>query len=121
MNGWSPKNYVASGLAAFGASTASTPITRDFPLSAGGANQGLVIAILASGVAGTCTATLQTGLDTTYVAVKNVVLADGYNYIKLNSVTDTALLPLLSKGRVALVTGSSSGCTIEEVQVLQEQ
>lgn len=119
-NGWSAKNYVESGLVAFGASVSSTPISKEFPLTAGGANRGLLIAIKASGVSGTCTATMQSMISSTSVATKAVVLANGYSYIKFNPATDSAYLPLLAKGQITLVTAAASGCTIEEVQVLQE-
>jgi len=120
MNGWAPKQVIKEGLSAFGASQASTPITKEFAITAGGASVGMVIVIKASGVSGTCDAEFQTGVDSFWESVSTLTpLANGYNVLRYNMPTDAAAMPFLAKGRLMLTTAAASGCTIESVQVLQ--
>jgi len=119
-NGWAPKQVIASGLSAFGANQANKPISEEFRLSAGGATVGVVFAIKASGVTGTCAATFQTGVDSYWEDVSSIAaLSNGYNILRVNMPTDTAAMPLLAKGRFLLDTSAASGCTIESIQVMQ--
>ena len=121
MNGWAPKQVVKEGLSAFGASQASTPITKEFGITASGASVGMVIIVKASGVTGTCAAEFQTGVDSYWESVSSIAtLANGYNVLRYNMPTDAAAMPFLAKGRMMLTTAAASGCTIEGVQVLQE-
>jgi hypothetical protein len=125
MNGWSPKDIKQSGTATLSANMSASPVGSSFPLSAGGATKGLVIAINLSGVAGTVTFQLQTGIgsDFSNVTGKTVAGSNGWNYIKLHSGVsgDAALMPLLDVGRLVVTTDGSGAGTINSLYVLQEQ
>lgn len=127
MNGWSTKNVTlnSAGTQVIGASQTNIPITVEWPITAGGATQGLVVKVKVSSVTvGTgITAKLQTAEGSDYVDSKTVAItADGSYYIKLlPTVTgDQAFMPLLNKGQVVITTGSGDTVTVQFVGILQE-
>lgn len=126
MNGWSPSsNLKKNGLAAVGASVTNQEISEVFPITAGGAVEGMVVKIAVSGVtlATAITAKLQTAIDAEFVDSKTVAItANGNFYIKLlgNAAADQTFLPLLRSGRLVITTGAGDAVTIDSIKVLQE-
>lgn len=127
MNGWSSKDVTFStpGAQVIGASATNTPITCEFPITAGGATTGFVVKAVFSGVtvAAGITAKLQTAIGSDWVDSKTVaVSATGNFYIKLLPTVagDQTFLPLLNKGRVVLTTGAGDTAAVTSVEVLQE-
>ena len=124
MNAWIPNTVTLPGLSAIGASQTDAPISKKFPITAGG-SKNIVICISASAASGTVTAKLRTSLGTgTAVDAKTVTITGAGNfYIKLNSdVTgDQGFLPLLSLGEVVVTTAAASSVTVTSVQTLQEE
>lgn len=125
MNAWIPNTVTIPGLSAIGASQADVPITKKFPITAGG-SKNMVICITASAASGTVTAAFRTSFgNLTPVATGKTVAITGANnfYIKINSDVDTGagVLPLLSLGEVVVTTNPASSVTITSVQVLQEE
>lgn len=123
MNGWSAQDY-ALGSTVVGASASNSPVTKEFPITAGGALN-MVIAIDASAVTvGTgITAKLQTAIGSTWQDSKTVAIAaNGRVYIKLNIEVagDQTFLPSLNKGRVVITSGAGDTATVASVNVLQE-
>lgn len=126
MNGWSSKNYALGsdvGGTPVGASATNTPVSKEFPITAGGAlNMAIKIVASAATVAVGITAKLQTAVGGDWVDSKTVaIVSTAPAYIKLNvEVTaDQTFLPLLNKGRVVITTGAGDSVTISEVDVLQ--
>ena len=125
-NGWSPKgNLKKNGLPAVGASETNLAISEIFTLSAGGAVEGLVVKITASGVtlATAITAKLQTAIDQEWVDSKTVsITTNGNFYIKLlgNAAADQTFLPLLASGRIVITTGAGDAVTVDTIKILQE-
>lgn len=124
MNAWIPNTVTLQGLSAIGASQTDAPISKKFPVTAGG-SKNLVICITVSASSGTVTAKLRTSLGTgTPVDSKTVSITGAANYyIKLNSdVTgDQGFLPLLSLGDVVVTTAVASSVTVTSVQTLMEE
>jgi hypothetical protein len=123
-NGWAPKNVVLSGLVPLGASQSNAPVSNVFSLSAGGAIDGLVIALSCSGVTAGAgiTAKLQSGLNGTFYDSKTVAITgNGVFFITLlgNKAADQTYLPLLAAGQVVVTTGAGSAVSVDMVQVLQ--
>lgn len=124
MNAWIPNTVTLPGLSAIGASQTDAPISKKFPITAGG-SKNIVICISASAASGTVTAKLRTSLGTgTAVDSKTVTITGAGNfYIKLNNdvAGDQAYLPLLSLGEVVVTTAAASSVTVTSVQTLQEE
>lgn len=124
MNAWIPNTVTLQGLGAIGASQTDAPISRKFPITAGG-SKNLVICISVSAASGTVTAKLRSSLGVgTPIDAKTVSITGAGNfYIKLNSNVDTTagLLPLLSLGEVVVTTAPASAVTVTAVQSLQEE
>ena len=125
MQGWSPKDQTLLPGQEVDASTTKDPISREFALYSGGAVQGLVIKIKASGVtaADGITAMLQTGTGGDWENSKTVSIdGNGAFYIKLlaANTSDQAFMPLLARGRVVVTTGTGDALTVDSVEVLQE-
>ena len=124
MNAWIPNIVTLPGLSAIGASQTDAPISKKFPITAGG-SKNLVICIAVSAASGTVTAKLRTSLGSgTPVDSKTVSITGAGNfYIKLNSdlLADQTYLPLLSLGDVVITTASASSVTVTSVQSLMEE
>lgn len=125
MNGWSAKDVAITGKALSGVG-ANTPATVEFPISAGGALNG-IIKLKVSGVTqvGTITPKLQTANGSDWVDVKSgaAITANGIQYIRWNIEVagDQAVLPLLNRCRVVVTTtNASDALTIDLCEVLQE-
>ena len=86
MNAWSPNTATLPNLQPIGASQTNVPISKKFPITAGG-SKNLVVCISASAASGTVTAKLRTSIGSgTPVDAKTVsITAAGDYYIKLNS------------------------------------
>ena len=124
MNAWIPNTVTLQGLSAIPASQTNAPISKKFPVTAGG-SKNLVICITVSAASGTVTGKLRTSLGSgTSVDSKTVSITGAGNfYIKLNSdvAGDQAFLPLLSLGEVVVTTAVTSSVTVTSVQTLQEE
>jgi hypothetical protein len=124
MNAWIPNTVTLQGLSAIGASQTNAPISRKFPITAGG-SKNIVVCISVSAASGTVTAKLRSSLGVgTPVDAKTVsITGAGDFYIKLNNDVsgDQAYLPLLSLGEVVVTTGAASSVTVTAVQTLQEE
>jgi hypothetical protein len=123
MNAWVPNTVTLPNLTAIGASQSDAPISKKFPITAGG-SKNLVICITVSAASGTVTGKVRTSLGTgTAVDSKTVsITGAGDFYIKFNSdlLADQTYLPLLSLGEVVVTTASASSVTVTAVQILQE-
>lgn len=123
MNAWVPNTVTLPNLGPIGASQTDAPISKKFPITAGG-SKNIVLAIAVSAAAGTVTAKFRTSLGTgTPVDSKTVSITGAGNwYIKLNSdvLADQTYLPLLSLGELVITTAGASSVTVTSVQVLQE-
>lgn len=124
MNAWIPNTVTLPGLSQIGASQTNLPVSKRFPITAGG-SKNLVICISVSAASGTVTGKLRTSLGSgTPVDAKTVSISGaGDYYIKLNSdVTgDMTYLPLLSLGEIVITTASASSVTVTSVQTLMEE
>lgn len=124
MNAWSPNTATLPNLQPVTASQTNVPISKKFPITAGG-SKNLVVCISASAASGTVTAKLRTSIGSgTPVDSKTVsITAAGDFYIKLNSdlLADQTYLPLLSLGEVVVTTAGASSVTVTAVQTLQEE
>lgn len=124
MNAWIPNTVTLQGLSAIGASLTNAPISKKFPITAGG-SKNIVVCISVSAASGTVTAKLRSSLGVgTPVDAKTVsITGAGDFYIKLNNDVsgDQAYLPLLSLGEVVVTTGAASSVTVTAVQTLQEE
>lgn len=124
MNAWSPNTATLPNLQPIGASQTNVPISKKFPITAGG-SKNLVICISVSAASGTVTAKLRTSIGSgTPVDSKTVsITAAGDYYIKLNSdlLADQTYLPLLSLGEVVVSTAAGASVTVTSVQSLQEE
>ena len=124
MNAWIPNTVTLQGLSAIPASQTNAPISKKFPITAGG-SKNLVICITVSAASGTVTGKLRTSLGSgTSVDSKTVDITGAGNfYIKLNSdvAEDQGFLPLLSLGDVVVTTAPTSSVTVTSVQTLQEE
>lgn len=124
MNAWIPNTVTLPGLSAIGASQTDAPLSKKFPITAGG-SKNMVICISVSAAAGTVTAKLRTSLGAgTPVDAKTVSITGAGNfYIKINSDVDltAGLLPLLSLGEVVVTTAPASSVTVTSVQTLMEE
>lgn len=124
MNGWSASDYVLSPAVAVGASAANMVVSKEWPITAGGALNCAIKIVAASVTVGTgITAKLQTAIGSDWVDAKTAaVAADGNFYIKLQTTVaaDQTFLPLLNKGRIVVTTGAGDAVTITSVSVLQE-
>ena len=124
MNAWIPNTVTLQGLSAIGASLTNAPISKKFPITAGG-SKNIVVCISVSAASGTVTAKLRSSLGVgTPVDAKTVAITGaGDFYIKLNNDVsgDQAYLPLLSLGEVVVTTGAASSVTVTAVQTLQEE
>lgn len=126
MNAWIPNTVTLPGLSAIGASQTDAPISKKFPITAGG-SKNMVIAITVSAASGTVTAKLRSSMGSgtpVDAAGKTVSITGAGNfYIKINSDVDTTagLLPLLSLGEVVVTTNGASSVTVTSVQTLMEE
>jgi hypothetical protein len=128
MNGWAVKEVGAypAGAQTVGAGQTNALISLEgWPITAGGATQGIVVKIKVSGVtvATAITAKLQTAIGSDYEDVKTVAItANGSYYIRLlpTVTADQPFMPLLNKGQVVLTTGAGDTATIQFVGVLQD-
>jgi hypothetical protein len=124
MNAWIPNTVTLPGLSAIGASQTDAPVSKKFPITAGG-SKNIVICISVSAASGTVTGKLRTSLGTgTPVDSKTVSITGAGNfYVKLNSdlLADQTFLPLLSLGEVVVTTAGASSVTVTSVQTLQEE
>jgi len=124
MNAWIPNTVTLPGIAAIGASQTDSPISKKFPITAGG-SKNLVICITVGPASGTVTAKLRSSLGSgTPVDSKTVsITGAGDFFIKLNSdlLADQTYLPLLSLGDVVITTGGASSVTVTSVQTLMEE
>lgn len=124
MNAWIPNTVTLPGIAAIGASQTDSPISKKFPITAGG-SKNLVICITVGAASGTVTAKLRSSLGSgTPVDSKTVsITGAGDFFIKLNSdlLADQTYLPLLSLGDVVVTTGGASSVTVTSVQTLMEE
>jgi hypothetical protein len=125
MNAWSPNSAKLPNLVAVTASQTNVPVSKKFPITAGG-SKNLVVCITVSAVTGSPTVSLRTSIGTgTPVVAKTVTVSGGAKdyYIKLNSNVDTTadVLPLLSLGEVVATTSVGQAITITNVQTLQEE
>lgn len=125
MNGWSARNVKSTNTSISGVVT-NSPISNEFPNSAGGALNG-IIKLKVSGVTqvGTITPKLQTANGSDWVDVKSgtAITAAGIQYIRWNIEVagDQSVLPLLNKSRVVITTTDAGDIlTIDTVEVLQE-
>jgi hypothetical protein len=124
MNAWSPNTSTLPNLTSVAASQTDVPISKKFPITAGGSRH-LVVCITVSAVTGSVRATLRTSIGAgTPVNAKYVdITATGNHYIKLNNAVaaDQAYLPLLSLGEVVVTTDVGEAITVSAVQTLQEE
>lgn len=124
MNAWSPNSATLPNLSPIGASQTNVPISKKFPITAGGSKH-LVVCITVSAASGTVTAKLRSSLGTgTAVDAKTVsITGAGDFYIKLNNnvTADQAYLPLLSLGEVVITTAAASAVTVTGIQTIQEE
>jgi hypothetical protein len=126
MNAWIPNTVTLPGLSAIPASQTDAPISKKFPVTAGG-SKNMVVLITVSAAAGTVTAQLRSSMGNgtpVNATGKTVALTGAGNfYIKINSNVDTTagLLPLLSLGEVVVTTNGASSVTITSVQTLMEE
>jgi hypothetical protein len=124
MNAWSPNSATLPNLVAVGASQTNVPVSKKFPITAGG-SKNLVVCITTSAASGTVTAKLRTSIGSgTAVDSKTVsITGAGDFYIKLNSdlIADQTYLPLLSLGEVVVTTAAGASVTVTAVQTLQEE
>lgn len=123
MNAWVPNTITLPNLSAIGASQTDAPISKKFPITAGG-SKNIVLCISVSAASGTVTGKLRSSLgNVSPVDSKTVSITGAGNfYIKLNSDVsgDQGFLPLLSLGEIVVTTGAASSVTVTSVQVLQE-
>lgn len=122
MNGWSATDYAIPQVV--GASATNTVVSKEWPVTAGGALYcAIKITVSAVTVGTAITAKLQTAIGSDWVDSKTATISgNGSVYIKLQT-TDTDdqdFLPLLNKGRVVITTGSGDTVTVSAVNVLQE-
>lgn len=126
-NGWSAKD-VAIPATKTGV-LANQPLSAEFPLTAGGAVQGLKVKITTSAVTqvGTVTLKFQTANGSDWVDTKSATItASGITYIKFLAAdaSDQTYMPLLNKGRIVLtMTNAGDSVSIasaDSIQVLQE-
>jgi hypothetical protein len=124
MNAWSPNTSTLPNLTSVAASQTNVPISKKFPITAGG-SKNLVVCITVSAVTGSVVATLRTSIGSgTPVNAKTVTITTaGNHYIKLNSddSNDHQYLPLLSLGEVVVSTDAEEAITVSAVQTLQEE
>lgn len=126
MNAWIPNTVTLPGLSPLGASQVDAPISKKFPITAGG-SKNMVICITVSASSGTVTAQFRTSLGSgtpVNVPGKTATITGAANYyIKINSDVDTTagVLPLLSLGEVVVTTAAASSVTVTSVQTLQEE
>lgn len=123
-NGWSSGDVTLSPSQVVGASVTNAPISRVYPITAGGAIHHVVCIDVTSVTLTTAiTAKLQTAIGSVWQDSKTVsITANGRYFIKLNVEVsgDQTYLPLLNSGRVVLTTGSGDTATITAVNILQE-
>jgi hypothetical protein len=123
MNGYSPIDITLNSESptSLGASVSNQVVSKEKGLTAGG-SRNLVVVITVDSESGSTTAKLQEGIGGVWsdISGKSVTLAVGKNIIRINDVTDTALLPLLPNIRVLASTGSGEAVVISKVELLQE-
>lgn len=111
---------------AIGASETNTPISKEFPISAGGARM-LAVSITTGTNVGTATAKLQTAMyGQEWEDSKTVTLTAGAGdvfYITLldTKAGDQTFLPLFDKCRVVVTTAAASSAVISSVLEIQER
>lgn len=121
-NGWSASDYSLDK--SLSGVVTDSPVSREFPLSAGGALNN-ACKIVASGVTvvGSITAKFQSALGSDWVDAKTVTISGNGNfYIKHNIEVagDQTHLPLLNRARVVITTtNAGDAVTIDEVSFLQ--
>lgn len=121
-NGWSASDYSLDK--PISGAVTDSPVSREFPISAGGALFNAV-KIVAAGVnvAGTITAKLQSAVGPDWVDAKTVTISGNGNfYIKHNNAVagDQTYLPLLNRGRIVITTTNpADAVTVGEVSFLQ--
>lgn len=117
---------ISVGTQSVGSSLTNEPISKEFPVSAGGARM-LAVAITTGANTGTVTAKLQTAFyGQEWEDSKTVTLTAGAGdvfYITLldTKAADQAFLPLYDKCRVVVTTAAASSAIISSVQELQER
>lgn len=124
MNAWTPNTVTLPGLSTIPASQTNAPISKKFPITAGG-SKNMVVCVSVSAASGTVTIKLRSSMGSgTPVDAKTVsVTTPNDYYIKINSDVDTTagLLPLLSLGEIVVTTAPASSVTITSVQTLMEE
>lgn len=107
-----------------GASLTAEPVSREFPVSAGGARM-LTVSVTATAVTGTVDLLLQTAMfGSEWITVKaTTIAAPGTAYINVldTRAADQATLPLYDKCRVVATTGVGESITVSSVLELQER
>lgn len=124
MRGYVPYNYLLSNVPSVGASQTNKPISRQFPITAGGSRH-IIVAVLCTNVtvATGITLKLQSGIDGNFFDSKTVtVTGNGTFFIKLNvEVTgDQTYLPLLPAGQVVCTTGAGDTVSFTTCNIVQE-
>lgn len=124
MNAWTPNIVTLPGLSTIPASQTNAPISKKFPITAGG-SKNMVVCISVSAAAGTVTAKLRSSMGSGLSVDGKTVSITGAGdfYIKLNSdlLADQQYLPLLSLGEVVVTTNGASSVTVSSVQTLMEE
>ena len=123
MNAWSPNSATLPNLSPIGASQTNVPISKKFPITAGG-SKNLVVCVTVSAVTGSPDIILRSSIGSgTPVVAKTVTCSAGPGnyYITINSDVDYAKLPLLSLGEVVASTDAGEAITVTAVQTLQEE
>lgn len=121
--GWSPTDELI--VTAVPASQTDLPVTKEFPVSAGGARM-LALEIRTGTTTGTVSAKLQKAFGTNWVDTKSVTLtagAGGYFYIRFldTDSADWTYLPLYDKCRVVVTTAAASAVALVSIKDLQER
>ena len=121
--GWAPYDQLM--VSSVPASQTDLPVSKEFPVTAGGARM-LAVEIRTGTTVGTVSAKLQKAFGTNWVDTKSVTLtagAGGYFYLRFLD-TDTAdqtYLPLYSKCRVVVTTAAASSVELTSIKDLQER
>ena len=123
MQGWSPTEVLMTS--AVPASQTDLPVSKEFPISAGGARM-LAVEIRTGTTVGTVSAKLQKAFGNNWVDTKSVTLtagAGGYFYLRLldTDSADWTYLPFYGKGRLVVTTAAASTVALTSIQVLAEK
>jgi len=121
--GWAPVDELI--VTTVPASQADLPVTKEFPVSAGGARM-LALEIRTGTTVGTVSAKMQKAFGPNWVDTKSVTLtagAGGYFYLRFLDIdsADWIYLPLYSKARVVVTTAAASTVELISIKDLQER